>query len=191
MNPKHRIVPLGESEWAGEVKSRLTTQWVPGVRPSALRTTMARHPTLFPRWDALGQQLLAGELPARDRELLILRTAFLMRGDFQWAYHEPLARKSGMSDEDLERIVRGRTDDVPWPPHEAALVSAADELTQLATISDATWSILSGWYDERQLIEIVVIVGQYVQNAFLSNALRIAPPSDLPRRPQLDLDQVE
>lgn len=180
---KHRIDPLNEEEWAGEVASRLARQWTKGVGPSTLRTTLARHPALFARWDALGEQLLTGELPGRDRELLILRTAFLTRGIFQWAYHEPLARKAGMSDEDLDRIVRGPGDGA-WPPHQAALVSAVDELTWSATISDATWSALADRYNERQLIEIVVVVGQYVHNAFLANALRIEPPADLPRPPK-------
>jgi alkylhydroperoxidase family enzyme len=47
--------------------------------------TLAHHPRLLKRWPAFGGTLLfRGQLPARDRELLILRTAWLCKAESEW-----------------------------------------------------------------------------------------------------------
>src|SRR5437016_13700860 len=73
-----RVPPLAESDWPEELRSVLE------ARPAALDTrlgdnnifaTFARHKDLFRAWLPFGGFLLAGGvLPARERELLILRT---------------------------------------------------------------------------------------------------------------------
>lgn len=55
--------------------------------------TIAHHPRLLKRWSAFGGMLLAGgALPARDREVLILRTAANTGADYEWGHHLPLGR---------------------------------------------------------------------------------------------------
>ena len=41
--------------------------------------TLVRHPGLFRQWLPFGGKLLAGKLPARERELMILRTGWRTR----------------------------------------------------------------------------------------------------------------
>lgn len=135
-------------------------------------TTLIRHPRLFRRWSAFGGVLLSGELPARDRELLILRTAHRCGADYEWAHHLDIARPVGMEDEEIQRVVAGPG--APgWSEREAALLRAADELHEAARLSDETWAILAAHYDERQLIEICMVVGQYHLVAFVLNSLGV------------------
>ena len=56
---------------------------------------------------------------------------------------------------------------------EAALLRAADELHADAKISDDTWAALAETYDERQLIEIPMLIGQYHMVAFTLNSLGV------------------
>ena len=50
--------------------------------------TLAHHPRLLKRWSAFGGVLLyGGALPARERELLILRTGYLCRAPYEWGQH--------------------------------------------------------------------------------------------------------
>jgi len=135
--------------------------------------TLARHPRLFKRWSAFGGTLLyGGELPERDRELLILRTAWNCRADYEWGQHARIARAAGLSDEEIARVATG-PGEPGWDPLEATLLQAADELHRHAVISDATWAALAERYDERQLIEVCMLVGQYHLVAFTLNSLRV------------------
>lgn len=58
---------------------------------------------------------------------------------------------------------------------DAALVRAADELHADQVISDETWAELAERYDDRQLIEVPMVVGQYHLVAFTLRSLRIQP----------------
>ena len=40
-------------------------------------------------------------------------------------------------------------------------------------ISDATWEVLDSSLDDKQLIELVMLVGQYQTVAYYQNALRV------------------
>src|SRR5262249_32166455 len=144
--------------------------------------TFARHPELFRVWGDFGRTVLNCVLPARERELLVLRIAWLTRCRFEWAYHEPLVRRLGMTTVDIRRVLDGP--DAPgWDEKEATLLRATDELHATGGLSDKVWAALSSWYDDRELIEIPVIVGQYQLVAYLTNSLRIAPDPRLPSLP--------
>jgi 4-carboxymuconolactone decarboxylase len=180
--PLQRVAPLDESEWGDDVKALLSHTWVAGVKPSLFRRTMARHGRIFRTWDPYGSSLLLdGALSARDRELLILRTVFHARGVFEWAYHVPLALRSGISEVEVRAIAED--DRSGWSPHDAALLAAVDDLLERYAVSDPVWDTLSQTYGDSQLIEVPLIVGQYMTNALITNTLRIEPPEDMPRLP--------
>jgi 4-carboxymuconolactone decarboxylase len=135
-------------------------------------TTLVRHPRLFRRWSQFGGVLLTGLLPARDRELLILRTGHLADADYEVQQHVAIASAAGLSDDEIERVKAGH-DAEGWDPFETALLRAVDELHRDHRISDATWAALAERYDERQLIEVCMTVGQYHLLAFTLNSLGV------------------
>lgn len=135
--------------------------------------TLAHHPKLLKRWAAFGGTLLfGGQLPARDRELLILRTAWLCNAEYEWGQHVLIGRASGITDEEIERIPDAEISD-EWEARERALLRAADELHERSVISDGTWATLAEGYDYAQLIEVCMIVGQYHMVAFTLNSLGV------------------
>jgi alkylhydroperoxidase family enzyme len=140
--------------------------------------TLVRHPRLFNRWSPFGGVLLRrGELSARHRELLILRTAWHCRADYEWGQHVRIARAAGLTDEEIGHIPAGPRV-AGWSALDAALLQAADELHRDAWISDETWATLSAELDERQLIEVCMVVGQYHLVAFTLNSLGVEPEAD-------------
>lgn len=141
-------------------------------------TTLVRHPRLFRRWLPLGGVLLSGSLSARDRELLILRTAERCGAAYEWAHHVPLANDAGIADEEIERVRTGPSH-ASWSADDATLLRAADELHDDSRIGDATWDALAARYDEKQLIEIPILVGQYHLVAFALNSLGVEIEQDL------------
>ena len=145
--------------------------------------TLARHPKLFKRWVAFGGTLLyGGTLPPRDRELLILRTAVRCGAHYEWGQHVAIARDAGLSDDEIDRVVDGPDAD-GWPSADAALLRAADKLHDRARIDDSTWADLAGRYDEQQLIELCMLVGQYHLVAFTLSSLGVQPEPGLPDLP--------
>lgn len=138
-----------------------------------LFATLARHPRLLKRWSAFGGVLLfGGALTDRDRELLILRTAANTGADYEWGHHQVLAELAGLTPEEVERVLAGPDAD-GWSTHEAALLRAADELHDAAVISDPTWAELAATFDEQQLIEVPMVVGQYHLVAFTLRSLGV------------------
>jgi 4-carboxymuconolactone decarboxylase len=174
-----RIPPLPPDE-----RDPRTEEVLAGIRGDAtedmnLFATLARHPRLLKRWSAFGGTLLwRGELSARQRELLILRTAANTGAAYEWGHHVPMARRAGISDDEVAALVRPvREGD--WGPDDEALVRAADELHTDNRISDTTWARLAGPLSEAQLIEVCFIVGQYHLVAFTLRSLGIQPEADL------------
>jgi alkylhydroperoxidase family enzyme len=156
-----RIDPLSDGELGADVP-RLN-----------IFATLARHPELFKAWVPFGGYLLtAGTLSARDRELLILRTAVNCRSPYEWGQHVRIAEGVGIDRETIDRVADG-PDAGGWSDSEAALLRAADELHADAVIGDDTWKALAAGYDERQLIEIPMLVGQYHMVAFTLNSLGV------------------
>ncbi len=142
------------------------------------------HPsfqTLFRHHDATQAYLELGvlfttdpALPPRDKELIILRTGWLLGAPIIWGEHLSGGKAAGLAADDIERLTQGSAAD-GWSEDDRAIVRAAEELHFDAMISDETWAALAARLDERQLIELPMIVGHYHMTAFLQHSLRFAP----------------
>ncbi len=84
-----------------------------------------------------------------------------------------------LTDEEIERLKSGP--DAPgWDAFDATLVRAADELHDDACISDATWAELAARYDDMQLTEVCMVVGQYHLVSFTLNSLGVQREPGVP-----------
>jgi alkylhydroperoxidase family enzyme len=142
--------------------------------------TMLRHPALFKCMTDTGLLLLGnGALPPRDRELAILRMGWLCHAPYEWGEHVLIAKKAGITSAEIEAITTGST--APdWNVDDRAVLCAVEELYADAMISDTTWATLAARYNEQQLIELPVVIGQYQAVAYYQNALRLRLHHDNP-----------
>ena len=138
-------------------------------------TTLVRAPELFRRWLPFGGALLRGALPARDRELLILRTAVNCDAPYEWGQHvrlgraargSPTTRSRRVADGAGGRRVDGGRRDAARRRRRAARDVGHSPTTRYAA--------LAARYDEVQLIEVPMVVGHYHLVAMTLNALRVA-----------------
>jgi 4-carboxymuconolactone decarboxylase len=168
-----RIPPLPADHVEPEYADLLDRINRDGTGASNVVTTLMRHPQLFRLWAPLSGGLLYGSLlPHRDRELLILRTAWNCHADYEWAHHVVIGKQAGLTETEIEHVRDGPTDE-SWSSDDAVLLTAADELHQDSRISDTTWAALAARYDEKQLIELPVLVGQYHVVAFSLNSFGV------------------
>lgn len=136
--------------------------------------TMCRFPDIWQKIMDLSIQIQGpqSELSVRDRKLAILRTGWLCQAPYEFGEHVNQSKRAGFSAEEIERVIVGST--APgWDAHERAVLQAAEELIAGAMISDATWGQLSARLSEQQLVELIVIIGQFTATAYFQNALRL------------------
>ena len=173
MHPKEpRIAPLPQPEWSEEQREllMLVTRGKPALN---VFTTLVRHPKLFKRWVPFGGHLLyASSLATRDRELLILRTAWLAQAEYEWGQHVEIAKRAGLAAEEIERVAAG-PDATGWSAEEAALLTAVDELYGDACLSEQTWHALRQRYSETQMMDLVFTVGAYAMLAMALNSFGV------------------
>jgi alkylhydroperoxidase family enzyme len=167
---KEMLTDLVADSGSGAAPSDLSTQVAD--LPEIVRT-MLRHPHLFASQVDVGIELLAhGALTPRDRELAILRVSWLCRAAYSWGEHVHVAKSIGIGSDEIERVTQG-SQAPGWNEHERAVIEAAEELHRDAVISDSTWAVLSKRLDERQLIELPIVIGQYQTIAYYQNSLRL------------------
>jgi alkylhydroperoxidase family enzyme len=99
-------------------------------------------------------------LPIRDKEILILRIAWLCRAQYEWDHHVIGGRRAGLTDEEINRIKEG-SDLEKLDVFDEVLIQSADELYRNASLSDLTWETLSKPYTTHQLIDLVFTVTSY------------------------------
>lgn len=167
-----RIAPADLSQLDPRTLDVLSKSAVPGAPASNIYITMAQHERLYRRWSVFSGALFYGELPARDRELVILRTALRADSIYEWAQHNLVAREFGLDTEEIERIAHPEL--AGWSPKETALLRACDELDIDTRISEGTWTKLRAQYTTQQLIEICLLPGFYRMLAGFLNSAQVA-----------------
>jgi alkylhydroperoxidase family enzyme len=174
-----RLAPLRDEEMDEEAREfvRVASRGGPGLN---IYRTLAAHPKLLKRWGVFGTHILyKNSLPPRERELLILRTGWLCRSEYEWGQHVLIARDSGVTDDEIERVKEG-PDAQAWSDEDAALLRAADDLHNDSFVSDAAWNVLSRQFDEKQLIDLVFTVGQYHIVSMALNTLGVQLDEGVP-----------
>jgi 4-carboxymuconolactone decarboxylase len=167
-----RIPPLSQTEWDGETGELMATLERDG-RVFNIFTTLARHPGLLRRWLVFASHILTkSTLPARERELAILRMGWLCRAEYEWGHHVAMGQEAGLTTAEVQRVKQGP--DAPgWSPLEAAVLRAVDELHADSFIGDTTWHALAQHYSVQQLIDLIFTAGQYKLVCMALNSIGI------------------
>ena len=153
---------------------------VDGVRKpredKAALEILVRHAELYQAHLEVAKKYLSEcEMDIRDRELAILRIGWLSRAPFEWGAHVKIAKRNGITSEEIERVIEGsRAPD--WSKKDRAIVRAMEELHFDSMITDDTWADLQEFYNDKKLIELVILAGQYKTVAYYQNALRLPLP---------------
>ena len=179
-----RIHPIPESEWNEQQRQALTPLRREDGRVINLYTTLIRYPELAQRWSAFGNHVMRDSaLPPRDREILILRTGWLCRSEYEFGQHTLIGKRVGLSDGEILAVTQGPGANA-WSEFDAALIQAADELHYGAFIADETWNLLAERYDDKQLIDVIMTVGQYHLVSMTLNSLGVQLDPGVPGFPR-------
>lgn len=168
---KPRIAPVQDAELDADQKEILAPM---GDRVLNIFRTMVRTPKAARGFLAWGNYVLSrrNDLPAREREIVILRIGYLCKSGYEWTQHHGIGLREGLTAEEIERI-KGGADAGGWSPADQALLRASDELHHDQFITDATWAALSEHFSEKQRMDVVFTAGQYTQVSMILNSFGV------------------
>jgi alkylhydroperoxidase family enzyme len=167
-----RIRPIPRNELTTEQQELLEKIGTIALNSNVFRT-LVRYSNSFERKLPFDIYILReSTLPPRDRELLILRVAWLCQAEYEWAHHAVRGKQTGLTEQEIVRISKGPKAE-GWSLLDAALLQAVDELHKDAFISDSTWVALAKQYTEQQLMDLIFTVGQYNMISMILNSFGV------------------
>jgi alkylhydroperoxidase family enzyme len=174
-----RLTPLPADQWDDAVDQALAVM-LPKERrnpdkASNILSTFARHPALTKEFLKFNVHLLfRSTLPARLRELAILRVAHRTGSEYEWGQHIRMGRDEGLTEGDIAAVQRGEAAD----DFDRAVIAGVDELMDSFELSDQTWAALSERFDERQRMDFVFLVGCYSTVAMALKTFGVQPDQE-------------
>jgi hypothetical protein len=179
-----RIVPI-EPPYDSDVESALRSMMPPGVPPIGLFRTLMKNRTLTEAMRPLGGYALGRDLTLslRQREIVINRTCARCRCEYEWGVHVAFfAKRARLNYAQLTSLTCGLPSDACWTdPSESLLIEAVDQLHDTADLTNELWTGLQNFFDDRQLLDLLLLTGWYHAISFIATTTRIAREPDAPR----------
>lgn len=177
-----RIAPL-EPPYSAAVEAAFARIMPPGLPPLLIFRTAARSPRILDKMMA-SNLLDRGSLERQDRELVILRACALCGAEYEWGVHvAAFAAKVGLNATQVADSTRADCDPALWSPRQRLLLRLVDSLHARYRVDAGLWTELAAEFSAEQLLELLMLCGQYHQIAMLVNALELAPEAMAPRFP--------
>ncbi len=138
-----------------------------------LYRAVGHSPSTISSFIKLGNVLLNhAELPARIRELAILRIANLAGSEYEWKQHVPIATEVGISSQQIDEIHQWKSSEA-FSDEEQAILQYTDEVTIGVAVEDDTFAALQKYLGERSIVELTISI------AYWGMIARVLVPLDI------------
>jgi AhpD family alkylhydroperoxidase len=137
--------------------------------------TLANAEKVFTGWMLAGQAALTSPvLPLRLRELVVLRTAYLMQCPYELGQHRDIARTAGVTSDEINAL----TSESSWrtahfDTTELAVVELTNELLTNRGVSDAVFDQAHQALGSEATVEVLMLIGRYSGLALMLNAFDV------------------
>jgi 4-carboxymuconolactone decarboxylase len=81
--------------------------------------------------------------------------------------------RAGLTEEQVAGTCAADPQTSAFPPRERLLLRLVDELHDTAQVTESLWQELRAEWTDEQLVELVMLVGRYHLNSFVTNAFRL------------------
>jgi alkylhydroperoxidase family enzyme len=160
-------VPLAPFEPA--LGKRLEELW---GQPPNLYKALGNHPKLVAAWTEFSKTLRYDtRTPRALRELVILRGAQLMRSEYEWAQHLPMARKAGVSEAQIRELPSWRTSS-QFDAREKAALALGEAVTQ-GRVSDEVHAEAMRHFDHHDYVEVALVAAFYAMVGRMLDAMGV------------------
>ena len=166
-------VPLADFEPV--LKKRLEELW--GAPPNLYRA-LANHPQLAAAWTEFSKVLRYDtRTPRALRELVILRGAQLIRSEYEWAQHLPMARKAGVREAQIAALASWRSS-AEFDTREKAALALGEAVTQ-CRVDDEVYAEAMRHCDHAQYVEMAMVAAFYSMVGRMLDAMGVPLEDDM------------
>ena len=166
-------VPLADFE--PQLKKRLAELW--GTPPNLYRC-LGNHAALVAAWTEFSKMLRHDtRSPRALRELIILRGAQLMRSEYEWAQHLPMARKAGVREAQINSLASWRTSP-EFDEREKAALELAEAVTN-GRVSDEVYAHVARHFDHHDYVELAAVAAFYAMVGRMLDAMGVPLDEDV------------
>jgi 4-carboxymuconolactone decarboxylase len=145
------------------------------VPPLNIFRMLANAETAFRPWMRWGGVLLGElELDPLLREHAILRVSRLTpHADYEWVQHVPIAQAVGATDEHVAALERDEPEADCFSDDQRLVLRFTTEVVREVRASDETFEELAQRLSAREIVELLMVIGQYMMIA------RVAATTDI------------
>ena len=175
----YACLPITDENWPSEI-AELRDGFAGALN---VYRTMAHHPDLLRAWVALRQHVVRDSaLGPEKSELVILRAAYRMGSDYEWAHHVSRSRAIGISD---DRIAAMRNNPVG---EDGLIARAVDALFDSAMLTRPLEQELAAAIGRRGIFDLMATIGFYSTLGFILKTFET--PLDEPIVEELKLNPI-
>lgn len=153
-----------------------------GADPAPLKLfrLVAHAESAYAPWLRYGGTLLTQlELDPLLRELAILQVARQTGSDYEWVQHDPIARAVGATGEQIDAIQAGRDDDPAFDADQSLVLRLARTAVTEGAATEEQVAELAGRLGVRQVVELLLVVGNYTAIAMVIASAGLEPDAPL------------
>jgi AhpD family alkylhydroperoxidase len=136
---------------------------------------LANANKVFTGWMLAGNAALTNPvLPVRLRELVVLRTAYLMDCPYELGQHRDVARTAGLGSEEIDAVIsESDWQSTNFDDAERALLRLTSELITTRNVSAAVLDDVHKALGSEATVEVLMVIGRYAGLALMLNALEV------------------
>jgi 4-carboxymuconolactone decarboxylase len=148
----------------------------PAMLPEAVRRVVIANPSnvtrmlaaaseqVFKGFAVLSMGFMGGgsPLPAKLREIAILRVGHLSNSAYEVFQHEALARHVGLSEAEIDAVRKGGAAASVLGEAGAAVLAYVEDLVKNVRASDATLAAVRMHLNDTQFVDLTLVTGMYM-----------------------------
>jgi alkylhydroperoxidase family enzyme len=179
-----RIEPLNPAQAPDDVREALEN-----LPPLNIFRTLAHAETVFRPFLRFGGAVLGQmSLDPVVRELAILMVAREAEAEYEWIQHVEIGKAVGVGDAQIaalaeagtaapegcdERIARAARGEGSFDPPQQAAIELAAAVARGPRISDDLWDCVRAQFSDREIVELLIAIGDYLMLARVMTVLDI------------------
>jgi alkylhydroperoxidase family enzyme len=136
---------------------------------------LANAEKVFTGWMLAGNAALTSPVvPVRLRELVVLRTAYLMDSPYELGQHRDVARTAGLSGDQINAVTsESDWETADFDTTEVALLRLTSELLTTRNVSAEVVDQVHNALGSEATVEVLMVIGRYAGLALMLNALEV------------------
>jgi AhpD family alkylhydroperoxidase len=136
---------------------------------------LANAEKVFTGWMEAGRAALTSPvLPVRLRELVVVRTAYLMDCRYELGQHNDIAPTAGVSEQEIEALIsESDWEQLAFNDTERSVLRLTSELLTTRSVSAALFDQVHRALGSEATIEVLMVISRYAGLALMLNALDV------------------